>query len=111
MPKTTPVIRFSHAYRKLCDACAGTNQAQLIAVLPVNLEDLHPSFIDYDTDGGKYALPKKGKYLLLLFRSRRGIFPTLRRDFPTKRSYYESMIGTTFEVMITDVLPHEPIKQ
>lgn len=110
MPKKTPVIRFSHAYRKLCDACAGTNVAQLIAVLPVNLEDLHPAFIDYDTDSGKYELPKKGAYLLLLFRSRRGIFPTLRRDYPsTKRAYYQAKLGETFEIVVTDVLtpPHQ----
>jgi len=110
MPKKIPVIRFSHPYRKLMDACAGTNTAQLVAVLPVNIEDLNPAFLDYDTDGGKYVLPKKGEYLLLLFRSRRGIFPTLRRAYPaSKRAYYESKLGETFEVVLSDIPQPDPI--
>ena len=54
-------IKFSLAYNKLLDLdCSIINTAKLIEVLLIDREDLHPYFISYDTDNGKYVLPKKG---------------------------------------------------
>jgi len=36
-----------------------------------------------------YPLPKKGKYLLLLFECEGTVFTTLRRSTPEKKLYYE----------------------
>jgi len=50
-----------------------------------------------------YRLPKKGKYLLLLFGSDGGIFTTLRSPYGKwgdKQMHYQSMIGKEFEVII-----------
>jgi len=98
-------IKFSHYYKKLyCRAGINPEEfARLLAVIPVNLEDLHPAFFLYDTDMGKYSLPKKGKYLLLLFDKHPpgyNLFTTLRRSTPTKEKYYRKSIGETFEVEI-----------
>ena len=96
-------IKFSHLYRKLELACGKNPNGQvvwLMEVLPVNIEDLSPDFIAFDTDNGKYKLPKKGKYLLLLFKGDLGIFPTLRRWAPEKERYYRSQITYNFTIEI-----------
>lgn len=103
-------IKFSHIYQKLLDSHNDVvDHATLHAVIPVQLEELHASFIDYDTDSGKYALPAKGKYLMLVFEkptevyvSDRNLFTTIRRFTPTKYDYYKNAVGEIFEVIIVD---------
>jgi hypothetical protein len=94
-------IKFSHKYKKLsllkgwiCES------AKLLEVLNVELAELSPEFIDYDTDG-IYPLPKSGRYMMLIFQKEDGnIFTTLRRFTPDKYSYYNGAIGQEFEVEI-----------
>ena len=101
-------IRFSHAYRKLFgDDGKPVSKATLLAVIPVNVEDLNREFIGYDTDEGRYKLPPKGKYLMLIFEkpsgvniSARNLFTTLRSYNPSKSEYYVGSIGKVFNVQI-----------
>lgn len=110
-------IKFSHDYKKLyirdfveideigdeefAFAAIQVREAKLLEVLDVNLENLHPSFITYDTDNGKYELPKKGRYLLLIFSKGEGdIFTTIRRFTMQKAEYYVEKRGEIFEVVI-----------
>lgn len=99
-------IKFSHYYYKLLSVAKEqiyTRKAKLLETIPVNLEDLYESFIAYDTDLGKYALPKKGKYILLILeKDNQEIFTTIRRFTPQKFEYYKGKRGETFEVVIDD---------
>jgi len=103
MNTTTPPmkqIKFSHHYTKL--GAQPPHIATLLEVIDVQLEDLSIPFLAYDTNyiGGKYPLPLKGKYLLLLFLAKGMLFSTLRRSTPTKRKYYINSIGEQFKVVI-----------
>lgn len=92
-------IKFSCRYRKLNAAPDGL--AQLIEVIDVELGDLSPAFIAYDTDGGQYKLPGRGKYMMLIFLGSEGIFTTLRSTYPrTKIEYYRSKIGEQFSIQL-----------
>lgn len=107
-----PQIKFSHDYNKLKTMDIGyypdtlipclNEEAFLIGVFPVKLEELHKDFISYDTDDGKYKLPKKGNYLMLLFKKDKyNCFTTLRRETPQKLEYYRSLIGQRFDIVIS----------
>jgi hypothetical protein len=115
------VIRFSHSYHKL-----PTNWEMETAVLkhvePIRLEDQNYDFLefdtryhnslpdsmvfdDYDSDKPKchYKLPKKGKYLILYFKSEDGMaFQTIRsasdRFGHDKETYYKNLVGKTFKL-------------
>lgn len=110
-----PVIKFSHLYQKVLDAHNDMIEtAVLLEVLRVNLEDLHPAFLEYDTDAYKYTrLPKKGQYLLLLFLkpptspgiTDANLLTTLRRETPDKYTYYLNLRGREFEVRYTPETP------
>ncbi len=102
------VIKFSNYYYKL-----GTHgkklpdrQALLLQVLTVNLEDLSKNFIEYDTSfpGGNYKLPKKGKYLLLIFVKFPSYlgesFMTLRRYTTKKDAFYRKYTGEWFDIIM-----------
>lgn len=103
-----PKIKFSHLYRKLMDCQAhNTTDAKLLLVQEINLEDMHPAFIEYDTDNGLYELPKKGKFLMLTFLKYmcgepQHLFTTLRRHTPQKADYYRQQIGKVFDVEIAE---------
>ena len=94
-------IKFSHKYDKL-RAMDEHEQPKLLQVLDVELSDLSPDFLDYDTaivGGGYYKLPKKGKYLLLMFEGNHGLFTTLRAAWPPqKAAFYRNNIGNRFTV-------------
>lgn len=92
-------IKFSHFYQKLDGMVNHT--AVLLDVLPVKLEDLSAEFLAFDTDSGRFKLPKRGNYLLLIFKGYTGLFPTLRAAWPTaKLEYYRSAIGEEFKIEI-----------
>ncbi|MBU0958565.1 MAG: hypothetical protein KKB31_01340 [Nanoarchaeota archaeon] len=101
-------ISFSHPYKKLEVVGVGIGvgtitKAILLGVSCVDLENLEQPFLDYDTDKGKYKLPKKGVYLLLLFsKTDRDLFTTLRRYTLKKFIYYHSRIGETFSVEVKE---------
>lgn len=78
-------------------------RAKLLSVEQVKLQDLTAEFLDYDTDGGVYQLPKRGDYLRLIFlKPGRDfhLFTTLRTDRPGKIEYYRARIGDLFQVVI-----------
>lgn len=100
-------IKFSHAYRKLLCNGQVVTRAKLLLVERVRLQDLTAEFLDYDTDGGKYELPKTGNYLKLTFLkpgNEMHLFTTLRSDRPGKIDYYLSRVGELFEVVLTETL-------
>ena len=106
-------IKFSHPYRKLLQAGAPVTRARLLSVVQVRLQDLTAEFLDYDTDGGLYKLPRTGNYLLLTFLkpTKNGaldLFTTLRSDRPGKIDYYLSRVGELFEVAISPEFQQQP---
>lgn len=95
-----PTIKFVYPFSKL--RCVTSGFATLLEVMEVNMENLSQTFLDFDTDQGKYKLPKKGKMIMLIFTSDKGMFTTLRSIWPgTKMDYYKKNIGQNFEVAIT----------
>jgi hypothetical protein len=102
-----PQIKFSHKYQKILNSHNDVIEtAVLLQVIPVNLEDLSKNFLDYDTDNGTYELPKRGKYLMLIFLKEHedyttdlNLFTTLRRWTPEKYSYYSENVGLVFRVI------------
>lgn len=98
-----PQIKFSHAYNKLLDLdCSTIRTAKLIEIMVIDLEELHPWFVAYDTDNGKYKLPKKGKYIMLIFLKPKefNIFTTLRRYTPGKYGFYQGKLGCDFNILM-----------
>jgi hypothetical protein len=98
-------IKFSHNYKKLVtgkvEHCGLIENATLIEVINIDLENLSNAFRRYDTDNGKYELPKKGKYMILIFqKTERDIFTTIRRWTPEKEKYYRSAIDQNFEIEV-----------
>jgi len=101
-------IKFSHKYRKLTSHNAIDNLVRvaiLLDVLVINLEELSSTFLEYDTDCRLFPLPKKGKYMMLLFQKAGyfDLFPTLRRWTPDKYDYYKSGIGKLFDIEYVEV--------
>jgi hypothetical protein len=100
-------IKFSHNYLKLPPNWQG-KKATLLFVREIELEKQTSLLIDYDTlylDRGEskhYPLPKKGKYLLLLFECEGTIFTTLRRSTWQKLNYYNDNIFQEFELVKTE---------
>ena len=98
------VIKFSHTYRKLLIGGELITRAKLLDVHAVKLENLTAELLEYDTDG-KYPLPKKGNYLMLVFLKPGKdfhLFTTLRSDRPGKFDYYHSRVGELFQVAIVE---------
>lgn len=101
-------IKFTHAYRKLLLNGQPITRAKLLSVEQVRLQDITAEFLEYDTDGGLYSLPKTGNYLKLTFLKPGKdfhLFTTLRSDRPGKIDYYLSRIGELFEVIINQEEP------
>lgn len=97
-------IKFSFQFPKLLDPFyQPIGRAKLLQVLPVELADLTAEFLDFDTFYGKYPLPKRGKYLLLIFMKpgNMDLFTTLRRSTPEKERFYTSQVGEVFYIQFT----------
>jgi hypothetical protein len=102
-------IKFSHQYRKILDSNNDViDTATLLQVIPVNLEDLSQPFLDYDTDKRTYALPKKGKIMMLLFLKpdwdTLNLFTTLRQWTPESEQYYRKSVGEAFIIESDEVV-------
>ncbi|MDZ4726541.1 MAG: hypothetical protein SH817_10305 [Leptospira sp.] len=98
-------IKFSNYYLKFGTLGKSIPKfSALIEVLVVNLEDLSESFIDYDTRfiGGTFKLPKKGKYLLLIFQNSpfHALFTTLRKWTKRKEDFYKKRRGRLFRLEV-----------
>ena len=102
------IIKFSHLYRKMP---RDYRQSKLLAVIPINLEDLGLDFILYDIsylDGGEekqYPLPASGKYLMLLLKSPSGLWTTLRSRWGggrDKLANYGGHVGEVVECVVVE---------
>jgi len=102
-------IKFSHPYAKLIGEPGYViTTAKLLSVYHLKIEDQSPDFLSYDTDCGRFQLPKRGLYMMLLFEkpcggelSGRNLFTTLRPAWPSgKIHYYKSKIGMEFEIIL-----------
>jgi hypothetical protein len=103
-------IIFSHLYDKLLNKDEeAISFAILLSIHIVSIENISSYFKDYDTDRGKYILPDRGKFLLLIFEKCRSIdtwtksrnlFTTLRSYTDDKEKYYQRKIGERFEIII-----------
>jgi hypothetical protein len=91
-------IKFSHNYNKLYNSA---HSIKLLEVININIENLSKEFLEYDTDNGKYKLPEKGKFMILIFKKNMtDIFTTIRRWTSEKEKYYHDAIGKWFSVII-----------
>lgn len=106
-----PVIKFSRCYSKLLDEQGEMiTMAILLDVVHVDLQELPAPFLDYDTDCGRYRLPSRGDYLMLIFlksparllgeKTPSNLFTTLRRRTHEKHEYYSGLVGQEFEVRL-----------
>ena len=102
-------IKFSHRYVKHPCNVQNGSVVTLIEVLNSRFEDLHKSFIEYDTttvNNEKYSLPKRGDCLVLLFLGAglswdsSELFTTVRRSTPEKERYYKGLRGKKLVVKI-----------
>jgi hypothetical protein len=100
-----PTLKFSSDYAKLPVDWEGT-RAQFVFKGVLNLAMQSPAFIEFDTrqrDGGHYALPKSGAFLVLGFVHETGLFfQTLRRWTKQKEAYYDSLLGKWFELVMRE---------
>jgi len=83
------------------------SKIELDKLIETDFIDLTQEFKDYDTDFGKYPLPKKGPALLLIFLKREGLFTTIRRSVPHKVEYYKKAVGQTFTIDLSHDVPNE----
>lgn len=97
------IIKFSHKYKKLHDANGSIiENAILLDVIKVNLEDLSKDFLDFDTDNGLFELPETGVYSMLIFKktNTNDIFTTLRKWSQEKFDFYKSKTGSSFKIQL-----------
>lgn len=93
-------IKFSHEYVKFPP---DDDPSVLLEVFTVDVKDLSSMFLEYDTKivgGGRYPLPKRGAFLVLLLyqASNKHLWTTIRRQTPEKEAYYRSLIGREFSM-------------
>lgn len=100
-----PSIKFSHPYRKLfTEPQRLGDKAKLLQILRADFSELTAEFVEYDTDNGKYKLPKEGPCIVLLFQKRTPVphlFTTVRPCTPDKLEYYRGMIGEVVDLQVT----------
>lgn len=101
-------IKLTSPFSKLFTRGSLVDAAKLIQVLEIDLSEITQEMRDYDTDYGKYPLPAKGKYLLLIFLKPAGggIFTTLCRSTPEKLRWYTEGVGQVFELSVS----HEKVQ-
>ena len=100
-------IKFSYPFSKLFHNNSPIDRAYLLQVIETDYSELTQEFRDYDTDFGKYPLPKKGPCLLLIFSKQGGIFTTVRRSIPHKADYYRNAVGRGFDIELLHDVPTE----
>lgn len=104
-------IKFSHRYNKLQTSLTTyVSTVTLLRCVKIELQNLCKEFLDYDTGFGKFPLPKKGTYIMLIFlkgtlldnMERQDLFTTLRPYNPGKMDYYVNRVGQEFRVDYND---------
>jgi hypothetical protein len=97
-------IKFSYFYDKLRGFDGyPIKTATLLQVITVERKELSVSFIEYDTDNGRFKLPPNTYLLLILQKPSGDLMTTVRRFIPTKYTYYKSLEGQPFEIEIENV--------
>ena len=94
-------IKFSHRYTKMPIDC---DPSMLLEVFVVD-GDLHPKFVNYDTQicgGGKYKLVQGKKLVLLLQTIDGNLWTTIRRHTDANHEYYRAMWGTMFGIDVVE---------
>lgn len=109
-------IKFTNHYTKFPFPLAKISQTILLEVFVKNREDLHPSFVHYDTkfrDSEEHYVLPKGKVLVLLMQSSpknalldldrksSAIWTTIRRWTPEKEEHYKSLCGKEIKAVMT----------
>ena len=99
-------IKFSHRYLKTMGVNMG-EPVTLVQVWNTNTTELTDEFIEYDTvyfeNGEKknYHLQVPMICMVLFFVDSSGkLFTTIRRTTPNKEAYYNTSIGSDFELVI-----------
>jgi len=92
----SPKIRFGHNFKKLnCE-----KSAELRDVILIDLEKQAKTFLEYDTEG-IYNLPRRGRYIALVFLGENGtLFTTLRKYTEKKYAYYVAHMYESFEIAV-----------
>ncbi len=102
-------IKFSRTYSKMPINVGNGSIVKLIDVFKTKFEDLHDSFVKYDTKfycEGCYKLPQSGDCLVLLMlgdgaiHGQYELFTTVRRSTPSKKEYYRRLRGEKLLVRI-----------
>ena len=95
-------IKFNNVYAKLINPRTHIRYAyaKLIEVIPYHYEDLSLSFRLYDIANTNYVLLNSGRYIILIFQTKSGIFTTLRKLTGSKLKFYRARIGEDFEIII-----------
>ena len=99
-------IKFSHHYLKLMGV-DNSEPVTLVQVWNTNTTELMDEFIEYDTvyfeNGEKknYYLQVPMICMVLFFVDSSGkLFTTIRRTTPKKEEYYNTCIGSDFELVV-----------
>lgn len=105
-------LAFSHRYNKLLTACPELKtepraRARLLQVLEFDIALLTEQMAEYDatfeTEDGvsRYALPKKGRILLLILEGVGGLFTTIRKADPAARyEFFRAATGVLFTIEV-----------
>lgn len=92
-------IKFSKSYKKLHNQ----NKATLLWLSIVQGAELHPNFIEYDTDG-KYQIKQEQKYIMLVFLGINGIpFTSLRKFNDENVRRFVGKENQEFDVVVEEV--------
>lgn len=93
-------------FKKLVQNGTLLNSARLLHVIETSFEDISQELVDYDTDHGRYVLPKKGPAILLIFQKSRGdLFTTIRKGKAGALEAYRANIGELFSLIVSNNAP------
>ncbi len=96
-------LKFNNVYLKFPSGLYSGDEVRLMEVFKVKLEDLHESFVYYDTITNNfkvYDLPDTGDVLVLLLMFGTEMFTTIREYTQEKEEYYRSLRGNGLVVEI-----------
>jgi len=92
-------IKFSKNYKKLHNQ----NKATLLWLSIVTGAELHPNFIEYDTDG-QYQIKQEQKYIMLVFLGIDGIpFTSLRKFNDSNAARFVGKENQEFDIVIEEM--------
>ena len=105
-PSGRCTIKFSAEYCMMpMEVLVEVSDTALLAVLKVELSQLSPQFLDWDTKfashPGNFPLPAGQEYLVLLLLTASQLWTTIRSAWPPKKEeYYRSHVGKIVNIDI-----------